>query len=59
MMDKTFAIFSMGLLIAFMGVVCLFVGRPALIAVTTICLALGIYDFYLDLRKGGSHLGKE
>ncbi len=59
MMDKTFAIFAMLLLIGFMGVVCIFVGRPALIVVTTICLAMGIYDFYRDLSRGGSHLGKE
>ncbi|MDA0997697.1 MAG: hypothetical protein O2944_05760 [Proteobacteria bacterium] len=59
LMDRIFATISMVLLVSFMGVVLWFVGRPALIVVTSVCLAMGIYDFYRDLKRGSSHFGKE
>lgn len=50
MLDKVLAAFFMALLIAFMGVVLVFINEPALWIIVCAVLAMGIYDFYTELR---------
>ncbi|MCG8354258.1 MAG: hypothetical protein MI920_01680 [Kiloniellales bacterium] len=50
MADKILAIFSLGGLVAFMGVVVWFINEPDLWIVTLLVLAMAAYDFWITLR---------
>ena len=51
MMDKVLAVIFMGALIAFMSVALVFINEPALWIIVCSVLAMGIYDFYTELRS--------
>lgn len=53
MLDKILAIFFMALLIAFMGIVLVYINELALWIIVCIVLVMGAYDFYVDLRGSG------
>ena len=53
MMDKVLAIFFIGLLVAFMGIVLWFINEVALWVIVCSVLLMGIYDFYTELRGSG------
>lgn len=50
MVDKVLAVLFMGALIAFMGVVLVFINEPALWIIVCSVLVMGVYDFYTELR---------
>ncbi len=56
MLDKVFAAIGMLGVVAFMGVVTVFVMEPDLWLVTITVLGMGIWFFVQDLRAGGSHV---
>ncbi len=56
MLDKVFAAIGMLAVIAFMGVVTVFVMEPDLWVVTIIVIGIGITYFVHELRAGGSHV---
>ena len=49
MLDKFLGIFSIVLLIVFMGVVVWYIARPPLTIIVVGVLLLGIYDFWREL----------
>lgn len=51
MLDKVLAVFFMALLIAFMGVVLVYINKMALWIIVCAVLLMGIYDFYTELRR--------
>ena len=51
MLDKVLAVISMLALIGFMGVVLVFINEIALWVIVCGVLAMGIYDFYLELWR--------
>ncbi len=55
MLDKVFAAIGMLGVIAFMGVVTIFVMEPDLWVVTIVVIGIGIAYFVQELRAGGSH----
>ena len=56
MLDKVFAAIGMLGVVAFMGVVTVFVMEPDLWLVTITVLGMGIWFFVQELRAGGSHV---
>ena len=56
MLDKVFAAIGMLGVIAFMGVVTVFVMEPDLWIVTLVMLTIAILFFLRDIKAGGSHL---
>ncbi len=56
MLDKVFAAIGMLGVIAFMGVVTVFVMEPDLWVVTIVVIGIGIAYFVQELRAGGSHV---
>ena len=56
MLDKVFAAIGMLGVIAFMGVVTVFVMEPDLWLVTIIVIGIGIAYFVQELSAGGSHV---
>ena len=56
MLDKVFAAIGMLGVIAFMGVVTVFVMEPDLWVVTIVVIGIGIAFFVHELRAGGSHI---
>ncbi len=56
MLDKLFAVIGMLGVVAFMGVVTVFVMEPDLWIVTIIVLVIGITFFVQELKAGGSHI---
>lgn len=50
MTDRLLATLSMAALIAFLGIVVVFVKEIDLGLIVILCLAIGIYDFWTDLR---------
>ncbi len=56
MLDKIFAAIGMLGVVAFRGVVTVFVMEPELWIVAIIVLAIGIIFFVQELRAGGSHI---
>lgn len=55
MLDKIFAIVSMAGVVAFMGVVTVFVMEPDLWIVTILVLGIAIHFIRKDLNIGSSH----
>jgi 4-hydroxybenzoate polyprenyltransferase len=53
MLDKVLAVISIGALVAFMGIVLVFINEMALWIIVCAVLAMGIYDFYTELRGSG------
>jgi hypothetical protein len=53
MLDKVLAVMSIGALVAFMGIVLIFINEIALWIIVCAVLAMGIYDFYTELRGSG------
>jgi len=53
MLDKVLAVISLGVLIAFMGIVLVFINEIALWIVVCIVLAMAAYDFFIELRASG------
>ena len=51
-MDRILALVAMATLVAFVGLVAIFVGIPDLIVVCVVVLAMAIYDFWRALRPG-------
>jgi hypothetical protein len=56
MLDRIFAVISMLGVVAFMGVVTVFVMEPDLWIVTLLVLGIGIVYFWNELKAGGSQL---
>ncbi len=56
MLDRIFAVVSMLAVIAFMGVVTVFVMEPDLWIVTILVLSIAIVFIWRELKAGGSHL---
>ncbi len=56
MLDRIFAVVSMLAVIAFMGVVTVFVMEPDLWIVTILVLSIAIVVIWRELKAGGSHL---
>jgi hypothetical protein len=56
MIDRIFATIGMLMVIAFMGVVTVFVMEPDLWIVTILVLVIAITFIWQDLKVGGSHL---
>ncbi len=56
MLDKVFAAIGMLGVIAFMGVVTVFVMEPDLWVVTIVVIGIGIAYFVNELRASGSHV---
>lgn len=59
MLDRVFAIIGFLALIAFMGVVTMFVMEPDLWIVTIIVLCIGIAFVWQDLKAGDNHSERE
>ena len=59
MLDKIFAAIGMLGVIAFMGVVTVFVMEPDLWVVTIVVIGIGITYFVQELRAGGSHVERD
>ncbi len=59
MLDRVLAVLSMAGLIAFTGVVVVFVREPDLTVVVVLCLLMGVYDFWTTLRARTGAGGKE
>ncbi len=57
MLDKIFAAIGMLALIAFMGVVLVFVMEPDLWIVTVLVLGIGIVFLWQDIKPGGGKAG--
>ncbi len=53
MLDKVLATLAIGTLIAFMGIVLVFINEIALWIIVCVVLAMGVYDFYVELRGSG------
>ena len=51
-LDRVLAVVALATLIAFVGVVALFVGAPDLIIVAAVVLAMATYDFWRAVRPG-------
>ena len=45
--------------VAFMGVVMVFVREPDLIIVSVVAIGIGVFFFWQELKAGGSHLEKK
>lgn len=58
MTDKIMAILALATMIAFLGVVVVFVPEVDLIIVVLIVSAMAIYDFWQSLRNGRNNGGK-
>ncbi len=56
MLDRVFAAIGMLGVIAFMGVVTVFVMEPDLWVVTIVVIGIGIAYFVNELRASGSHI---
>ena len=56
MVDRIFAAIGMLMVVAFMGVVTVFVMEPDLWIVTILVLAIAVKFIWRDLKVGGSHL---
>ncbi|MDP6573920.1 MAG: hypothetical protein QGI63_12405 [Rhodospirillales bacterium] len=56
MIDRIFATIGMLMVIAFMGVVTVFVMEPDLWIVTILVLVIALVFIWRDLRVGGNHL---
>ena len=56
MLDRIFAVVSMLAVIAFMGVVTVFVMEPDLWIVTILVLSIAIVFIWRELKAGGSQL---
>ena len=54
MLDRVFAVIGMLGVVAFMGVVTVFVMEPDLWIVTIVVLSIGITYFWRDLKSGDS-----
>ncbi len=54
MLDRVFAVIGMLGVIAFMGMVTVFVMEPDLWIVTIVVLCIGIRFFWRDLKTGGN-----
>ena len=50
MMDRVLASISMAALVAFIGIVVVFVKEIDLALIVILCLAIGIHSFWTDLR---------
>ncbi len=59
MLDRVFAVIGMLGVIAFMGVVTVFVMEPDLWIVTIIVLTIGISYLWRELKAGGSQSKRE
>ncbi len=59
MLDRVFAAIGMLGVIAFMGVVTVFVMEPDLWVVTIVVIGIGITYFAHELRAGGSHVERD
>ncbi len=59
MLDRIFAAIGMLGVVAFMGVVAVFVMEPDLWIVSIIVLSIGIVYFWRDLKPGDSHIEDE
>ncbi|MDH3242344.1 MAG: hypothetical protein OEO83_16950 [Alphaproteobacteria bacterium] len=55
MLDWIYAIVSMSAVIAFLGVVLVFVRELDLIIVTLLVIAVGVLYFWQELKAGGAH----
>lgn len=53
MADKILALLSLSLLIAFVGIVVVYVGELDLTIIAVVVLLMVVYDFWDSLRKGG------
>jgi 4-hydroxybenzoate polyprenyltransferase len=53
MMDKALAIISILALIAFMGIVLVFINEIALWVIVCAVLLMAVYDFYVELWRSG------
>ncbi len=53
MLDKVLAVISLLALIAFMGIVLVFINEIALWMVVCTVLVMAAYDFYVELRGSG------
>jgi len=49
MLDKLLGIFSIALLILFMGIIVWYIGRPPLTIIVTLVLLMAVYDFWREL----------
>ncbi len=56
MLDKIFATIGMLGVIAFMGVVTVFVMEPDLWIVTIVIVSVGVFFLWQDLKAGPSHV---
>lgn len=52
--DRILAVVSIALFVGFMGIVAYFVREPELWVIFVVVALLAIYDFWNDLRPGGS-----
>jgi len=52
-LDKVLAVISLGALIAFMGIVVVFINEIALWIIVCTVLAMAAYDFFTELRGSG------
>ena len=59
MLDRIFAVIGMLGVVAFMGVVTVFVMEPDLWIVTIVVLTIGISYFWRDLKSGNGHIEGE
>ena len=50
MQDKVLAVISLGALIAFMGIVLVYINEMALWIIVVTVLVMAAYDFYIELR---------
>jgi hypothetical protein len=50
MLDKVLAILTMAGLVAFMGLVTIYINEPDLWIIVILVLAMGIFDFVRELR---------
>jgi len=51
MLDKFLGVFSLALLIGFMGIVVWYIGRPNLTIIVILVLVMAVYDFWRELWK--------
>lgn len=53
MLDKVLAVMSMFALLAFMGIVLVYINEIALWIIVCAVLAMAVYDFFVELRGSG------
>jgi hypothetical protein len=58
MLDKIFAVISILAVIAFVGVVLVFVREPDLIIVTLVVIGVAVFYFWQELKAGGGDAKK-